>query len=65
MCDPTGEAVFARCLSSLKEERVEASKSLSGPSGSTFSGDKKQFLEDIRKVLNDSDCPVYLSVSFP
>ncbi|KAL2103544.1 hypothetical protein ACEWY4_000412 [Coilia grayii] len=46
-----GEAVFARCLSSLKEERVQASKSLSGPPAATFSGDKKQFLEDIRKAL--------------
>jgi 6-phosphogluconate dehydrogenase len=27
-----GEAVFSRCLSSLKDERVEASKVLSGPS---------------------------------
>ena len=25
------EAVFARCLSALKEERVEASKTLKGP----------------------------------
>ncbi len=28
-----GEAVFARCLSSLKEERIEASKHYQGPSG--------------------------------
>ena len=48
----SGEAVFARCLSSLKEERVEASKSLSGPQGVTFSGDKTKFLEDIRKVAH-------------
>lgn len=46
----SGEAVFARCLSSLKEERVEASRSLSGPQGVKFSGDKAAFLEDIRKV---------------
>lgn len=46
----SGEAVFARCLSSLKEERVEASRSLSGPRGVKFSGDKAAFLEDIRKV---------------
>jgi 6-phosphogluconate dehydrogenase len=26
-----GESVFARCLSALKEERVEASKILEGP----------------------------------
>lgn len=46
----SGEAVFARCLSSLKEERVEASRSLSGPQGVKFSGDKAAFLEDMRKV---------------
>lgn len=46
----SGEAVFARCLSSLKEERVEASRSLSGPQGVKFQGDKAVFLEDIRKV---------------
>uniref|UniRef100_A0A8B9TBA6 6-phosphogluconate dehydrogenase, decarboxylating n=1 Tax=Anas platyrhynchos TaxID=8839 RepID=A0A8B9TBA6_ANAPL len=46
-----GEAVFARCLSSLKEERVQASKLLKGPKVTQFSGDKKAFLEDIRKAL--------------
>ncbi|XP_030214453.1 6-phosphogluconate dehydrogenase, decarboxylating [Gadus morhua] len=46
-----GEAVFARCLSSLKDERVVASRSLAGPSGAKFSGDKAAFLEDIRKAL--------------
>lgn len=46
----SGEAVFARCLSSLKEERVEASRSLSGPQGVKYDGDKAAFLEDIRKV---------------
>uniref|UniRef100_A0A4W4HHZ5 6-phosphogluconate dehydrogenase, decarboxylating n=1 Tax=Electrophorus electricus TaxID=8005 RepID=A0A4W4HHZ5_ELEEL len=46
-----GEAVFARCLSSLKDERVLASKSLKGPQGAKFTGDKDQFLEDIRKAL--------------
>lgn len=45
-----GEAVFARCLSSLKEERVQASKLLSGPEVTPFGGNKKAFLEDIRKV---------------
>uniref|UniRef100_V9KQ70 6-phosphogluconate dehydrogenase, decarboxylating n=1 Tax=Callorhinchus milii TaxID=7868 RepID=V9KQ70_CALMI len=46
-----GEAVFARCLSSLKEERLLASKQLSGPEDSKFTGDRKAFLEDIRKAL--------------
>ena len=45
-----GEAVFARCLSALKDERVMASKSLTGPA-KTFSGDKKQAIEEIRQAL--------------
>ncbi len=45
-----GEAVFARCLSAIKEERVEASKVLSGPKP-VFEGDKKAFIEDLRKAL--------------
>ncbi|XP_060538389.1 6-phosphogluconate dehydrogenase, decarboxylating isoform X1 [Pantherophis guttatus] len=46
-----GEAVFARCLSSLKDERMQASKLLSGPKAKAFSGNKAEFLEDIRKAL--------------
>ncbi|GAF76193.1 unnamed protein product, partial [marine sediment metagenome] len=45
-----GEAVFARCLSALKEERVAASKVLSGPK-LKFSGDKKAFISDLRQAL--------------
>lgn len=45
-----GEAVFARCLSAQKEERVEASKILEGPKP-TFKGDRKAFIEDIRNAL--------------
>ncbi len=45
-----GEAVYARALSALKEERVEASKIISGPKPK-FDGDKKQFIEDLRKAL--------------
>ncbi len=45
-----GEAVFARCLSAQKEERVEASKILAGPKPA-FTGDKKAFIEDLRKAL--------------
>ncbi len=45
-----GEAVFSRCLSAIKEERVEASKVLSGPAPK-FEGDKKGFVEDIRQAL--------------
>ena len=45
-----GEAVFARCLSALKEERVAASKVLSGPQP-VFKGDKKAFVDDLRHAL--------------
>ena len=53
-----GEAVFARCLSSLKEERVEASKLLKGHVDS-FSGDKKAFLEDMKQALYASKIVSY------
>ncbi len=45
-----GEAVFSRCLSAIKEERVKASKILTGPKAE-FDGDKKQFIEDIKNAL--------------
>ena len=45
-----GEAVFARCLSALKEERVAASKVLTGPKPE-FKGDKKAFIDDLRHAL--------------
>ena len=45
-----GEAVYARTLSAMKEERVEASKILTGPKPN-FEGDKKAFIEDLRKAL--------------
>jgi len=45
-----GEAVFARCLSSLKEERIAASK-LYSPPKAAFKGDRKQFIEDVRQAL--------------
>jgi 6-phosphogluconate dehydrogenase len=45
-----GEAVFARCLSAIKDERVEASKILKGPKVE-FKGDKKQFINDIKNAL--------------
>ncbi len=44
------EAVFARCISALKEERVEASGLLQGASG-TFNGDRDAFVEDVRQSL--------------
>lgn len=45
-----GEAVFARCLSSLKEERTRASKVLSGPTPK-FTGDKKEFIANLEQAL--------------
>lgn len=44
------EAVFARCLSSLKDERIAASKELRGPTAE-FSGDKTALIEDLRLAL--------------
>ena len=46
-----GEAVFARCLSSIKEERVRASKVLYGPQKEPFRGDKQQFIDDLEQAL--------------
>jgi len=44
------EAVYARCLSAIKEERVIASGILTGPSG-RFDGDRDAFIADIKKAL--------------
>merc|ERR1719151_30323 len=54
-----GESVFARCLSSLKAEREKASSILKGPSQTSYSGDKKAFVEDIRKALYASKIVSY------
>ncbi len=45
-----GEAVFARFLSAIKDQRVAASKMLSGPSVS-FAGDKAGFIQDLEKAV--------------
>jgi 6-phosphogluconate dehydrogenase len=45
-----GEAVFARCLSSLKSERGRAAGLLEGPSPS-FSGDRKEFIANLEQAL--------------
>lgn len=45
------ESVFARYISSLKEQRVAASKVLSGPQVKSFSGDKAEFSEKVRRAL--------------
>lgn len=53
-----GEAVFSRCLSALKNERVAASKILSGP-GTTFNGDKKAFINDLKEAVYASKIVSY------
>lgn len=54
-----GESVFARCLSSLTEERSAASKVLKGPKNTQYTGDKKKFLENIRQALYASKIVSY------
>lgn len=44
------ESVFARCLSSLKNERVAAEALYPGP-GIRWNGDKKEFIEAVRQAL--------------
>ncbi len=53
-----GEAVFSRCLSAIKNERVTASKTLNGPK-SEFKGDKKAFINDLREALYASKIVSY------
>lgn len=45
------ESVFARYLSSIKDQRIVASKLLSGPKIRLFSGKKRIFIEKIRRAL--------------
>ncbi len=52
------EAVFSRCLSAIKEERVKANQTLQG-NVTTFTGDKKEFINDLRKALYASKIVSY------
>ncbi|WP_110670427.1 NADP-dependent phosphogluconate dehydrogenase [Salinicola halophilus] len=45
------ESVFARFISSLKDERVEAAKVLEGPAETPLEGDRSEFIEKVRKAL--------------
>ncbi|CAO3681409.1 unnamed protein product [Rhizopus stolonifer] len=54
-----GEAVYARCLSSLKDERTRASKILAGPAKKPFAGDKKKFLDALGQALYASKIVSY------
>jgi 6-phosphogluconate dehydrogenase len=44
------EAVFARCMSAMKDQRVAASQMLKGPRAK-FGGDRAKFAEDVRQAL--------------
>jgi 6-phosphogluconate dehydrogenase len=52
------EAVFARCLSALKEERVEASKTLKGPDP-LYKGDRDELINAVRDALYCSKICAY------
>jgi 6-phosphogluconate dehydrogenase len=52
------EAVYARCLSAMKEDRVAASKLLRGPTPS-FTGDRKAFINDLSRALYASKVVSY------
>jgi 6-phosphogluconate dehydrogenase len=45
------EAVFARCLSAVKDERVAAAKALRGPKRAMTNPDKAKIIEQIRDAL--------------
>ncbi|OCA52462.1 NADP-dependent phosphogluconate dehydrogenase [Photorhabdus namnaonensis] len=45
------ESVFARYISSLKDQRMAAAKILSGPEAQPFEGDKAEFIEKVRRAL--------------
>ncbi len=53
-----GEAVYARCLSAIKDERMAASRVLSGPAPK-FKGDRKAFINDIKSALYASKIVPY------
>ncbi len=52
------EAVFARCLSAVKEERVNASQVLAGPSAA-FSGNREEMIDAIHDALYCSKICAY------
>ncbi len=52
------EAVYARCVSALKDERVKAARKLKGPRPKV-SGDRAKFVEDIRVALYASKIVSY------
>lgn len=53
-----GEAVFARALSALKDERTRASSKLTGPQA-TLKGDRETFIADVENALYASKIVSY------
>lgn len=53
-----GEAVFARCLSAMKDERVDAAIKIAGPKPK-FEGDKIAFINDLKNALYASKMVSY------
>jgi len=53
-----GEAVFARCLSALKDERTAASRVLAGPT-MKFDGDRDALVNDLEQALYASKIVSY------
>ena len=45
------EAVFARCISAIKDQRTAASEILKGPDSIQYKGDKAELVEAIRQAL--------------
>lgn len=54
-----GEAVFARCLSALKSERVVAAGVLAGPKPVAFKGNRQRFVQDLKQALYASKLVSY------
>ena len=53
------EAVFARCLSALKDERVVAADVLAGPDSSRYAGDRAALIDDLEQALYASKIVSY------
>jgi len=53
------EAVFARCLSAIKDTRVKAAKTLPGPDNAEFKGDKEAFLHSLSMAVYASKLVSY------
>lgn len=45
------EAVYSRCVSAMKDDRVAAAKKLRGPKPTISTKDRAKFVEDLRKAL--------------